>query len=146
MRRPMARWARKQMGQNRKSAMTSVYIRVMASESQDPSTAPASPLLSWLRPVQVFMQKVECPAAIDGVGTVKDLDFCAVADSEFDILAAGFGKLVCDPFIWSDPVIVTAFHHEGTRDHEPAELCIIEGVTKVKLRHIVFTTKDIAIT
>lgn len=113
---------------------------------EPPAAAPASTLLSWLRPVQVFMQKVECPAAIDGVGTVKNLDFCTVADSEFDILAAGFGKLVCDPFIWSDPVVVTAFDHEGTRDHEPAELCIIEGITKVELRHIVFTTKEIAIT
>jgi hypothetical protein len=44
-----------------------------------------------------------------------------------------------------DAIIVPALHHEGPRDHQPAQLSIVEGVPQVELRHVVFAPVQIAI-
>ena len=91
------------------------------------------------------VQEVEGALAVDGVRPVEELDLGSVAQAQLDVLPSGLGELVGHPLVGCHAVVMATFDHEGARDHEPAELGVVEGVAQVELGHVVLAAIQVAV-
>ena len=82
---------------------------------------------------------------MDGVRPVEEFDLGAVTQAQLDVLPSGLGELVSHPLVGCHAVVMATFDHEGARDHEPAELGVVEGVAQVELGHVVLAAIQVAV-
>ena len=80
-----------------------------------------------LGPIQMFVQEIECALTVDGVGSIEELDFSPVAESQFYVASTGLGEFIGYPLIGSHTVVVTALDHKRPRKNEPAQFGIVKG-------------------
>src|SRR5688500_5159205 len=70
----------------------------------------------WPRPVEMFMQKLECAFAVDGMGPDEPFDLAHVFQAQLRLIQKPhFCELVADFFIRGDAVEVPPLHHERPR-------------------------------
>src|SRR5438309_11180468 len=116
-------------------------------EGSNSLTSPSKELcaLSGGCPVEMPVQEFEGPHAMDGVRAVENLHRRASSQPELVVAAPGLGKLVGDPLVRGDAVIVAALDHEWPRADQPAHLRVVERVAQVKLVHVVLAGEHVAV-
>ena len=93
------------------------------------------------------VQELESAFAVDGVGTVKEFDFCPIGNLHVRVVeASDLGKLIRHPFVGCHSVGMAALHHEWARSHQHGEFGVICDVGQIELDHVVFLRYQVAVT
>ncbi len=88
------------------------------------------------RPIQMFVQKIECPFAVDGVAAVEVLDRGLVTQSQLRVEPPHLGVFVGHPLIPAHAIVMAALHHERPRDHQVGHLRVVERAPHVEVGHL----------
>ena len=89
-------------------------------------------------PVQMFVEEVEGGLVVDAVSAPEEVDRDAVRHSDLSVQPADFGELVRHPAVAADAVVMTAFDHERSREHQIGHLGVVKCLAEVPIRHLPF--------
>src|SRR6266851_568889 len=101
---------------------------------------------SRLRPVEVFVQKIESSFPVDRVRADEPFDLGAVTDPQFGgVELAHLRKFVAHGFVRRDAVEMAALDHEGPRRDQGRHLRVVEGAAQIELEDFIFPAPNVAV-
>jgi cytochrome oxidase Cu insertion factor (SCO1/SenC/PrrC family) len=107
--------------------------------------AAASPAGLPPGPIQLPIEELERTDAMDGVGSVEELDVGAIGDAQPGVEAADLGVFVRHPFVGRHAVPVTAFDHERAGRDEGGHFGVVKRGAEVELGHLIFVGEEVAV-
>src|SRR5262245_24686555 len=100
---------------------------------------------SGFGPLQVLMQEVEGPDAVDGVRAGEPLELAVITNAELGFVEeADLGELVADRLIGRHAVEVAALDHERPGGDQGGHLGVVEGAPEVDLEDLVLDVPSVA--
>src|SRR6266550_5775398 len=85
-----------------------------------------------LRPIQMFVQKLERAFAVDRVTAIEILDGGLVSQPQLGIEPPHLRVFVGYPLIPAYAIMMAALYHERPRDHQVGNLRVVECVPHVE--------------
>src|SRR5437762_2840734 len=96
--------------------------------------------------MEMFMQKIKRPFAVDGVQADEPFDRAAIADAEPSLIeVSDFGEFVADSFIGSDAVKMATLDHERPGRDQGGHLGIVEGAPQIEFKDLVFAVPSVTV-
>ena len=93
--------------------------------------------------MQMSMQKVISPLAIDRMGPIKELDFRLISQTQLGIVPPDFCILEGDPLVDPHAIVMSPLDHERTWCHQDRKFRIVGYVAHIPFKDFIFRSENI---